>query len=96
MRKYEALFMVKPDLNEGETKNLFQQINDTITKNNGQVLSSGLYGQEKRKLCFPIKKFQEAIYYLVEFALEPPTINKIKAQYRLNEGILRFLILVKD
>ncbi|MDD5045177.1 MAG: 30S ribosomal protein S6 [Candidatus Omnitrophica bacterium] len=95
MKKYEAMFMVKPDLGEAETKNVFQQINDAITKNSGEIVTSGLWS-EKKPLYFTIKKYREAIYYLVEFNLDPLVITKIKSQYRMNEDILRSLILKKE
>jgi len=95
MKKYEAMFMIKPDLGENETKALFQQINDAITKNNGAIVSSGLWS-EKRPLFFAVKKCREAAYYLVEFNIDPLAITKIKSHYRLNEGILRTLILRQD
>jgi len=95
MKKYEAMFMVKPDLGESEMKALFQQINDTIAKNNGEVVTSGLWS-EKKPLYFTVKKYRDAVYYLVEFNLDPLAISKIRSQYRLNEGILRSLILKKD
>jgi small subunit ribosomal protein S6 len=95
MKKYEVMFMLKPDLGENETKALFQQINDVVTKNNGQILSSGLWS-EKKPLYFTVKKFKEAIYYLAEFNLDPLSIDKIKSQYRLNEDILRSLVIRRD
>ncbi|MCM8779582.1 MAG: 30S ribosomal protein S6 [Candidatus Omnitrophica bacterium] len=94
MNKYEALFMVKPDLSENETKVLFEQINDTIVKNNGAIINSGVWS-ERRPLCFTVKKYKEAVYYLTEFNLDPLVVAKVRAQYRLNENILRFLILAK-
>jgi len=95
MKKYEVMFMVKPDLGENETKSLFQLINDSITKNSGEIVSSGLWS-EKRPLYFTVKRCKEAIYYLVEFNLDPLSITKIKSQYRMNEDILRSLILKKE
>ena len=32
MNKYEAMFIVKPDLPEEERKNLFHQIDEIVTK----------------------------------------------------------------
>ncbi len=95
MRKYEAMFMLKPNLEEGQSKALFQQINDVISKSGGQITSSGLWS-ERRKLFFPVKKNREAIYYLSEFTIEPSAISKLKTQYRLNEEILRFMITRLD
>ncbi len=91
MNKYEAMFIIKPDLSEEERKTLFNQINDVVSKNNGNVLGSSVW-LEKRKLHFTIKKYQEGLYYLVNFSLSPLAIKEISHAYKLNENILRALI----
>jgi small subunit ribosomal protein S6 len=92
MNKYEAMFIVKPELNAEEKKTLFGQIADIIVKNNGKVSDANIW-LEKRKLCFRIRKHNEGTYYLVNFNLEAPAITKIKYAFKLNENILRVMIL---
>ena len=91
MRKYEAMFIIKPDLSEDEKKTLFNQISDAVTKNNGNV-SAGSVWSEKRKLYFPIKRYREGIYYLLNFTAMPTSLTDINHAYKLNENILRILI----
>ncbi|MCX5706538.1 MAG: 30S ribosomal protein S6 [Candidatus Omnitrophica bacterium] len=101
MNKYEAMVIIKPDLTETDSvkpdlpeeqrKALFQQINDVVTKNNGSISQSGLW-QERKKLFFPINKYNEGVYYLLNFASPPLVIKDIRHAYKLNENILRVLI----
>jgi len=91
MNKYEAMFVIKPDLSEEEKKALFNQINDLVIKHNGKVISANIWS-EKRKLYFPLKKYREAIYYLMNFNAMPLTIKDLNQAYKLNESILRVLI----
>ena len=91
MKKYEAMFILKPDLSEDEKKNLFSQISDIIIKNNGVVTAANIWS-EKRKLYFKIKKYDEGIYYIANFNSLPENIAKLNHAYRLNENILRVLI----
>jgi len=95
MNKYEAMVVVKPDLSEEDKKTLFRQIDDAVTKNNGQISQSAVWA-EKRKLYFPIKKFQEGIYYLVAFTAPSLAIKEIRNIYKLNENILRVLFTHMD
>jgi len=92
MKKYEALFIIKPDLSEDDKKTLFNQISDAVAKNGGQV-SSGAVWLERKKLFFPIKKCREGAYYLLNFTAEPKSITDINHAYKLNENILRILII---
>lgn len=92
MNKYEAMCIVKPDLGEEERKNLFSQINDAVTKNSGNITNSIVWS-ERKKLFFSIKKYNEGVYYLVDFTLDDPLkMPQIRQAYKLNEGILRVLI----
>ncbi|MDP3731854.1 MAG: 30S ribosomal protein S6 [Candidatus Omnitrophota bacterium] len=91
MKKYEAMFIVKPDLSEDEKKTLFNQIGEAVTKNNGNV-SGGSVLSEKRKLFFPIRRCREGTYYLLQFTAEPKSITDVNHAYKLNENILRVLI----
>lgn len=91
MNKYEAMFIIRPDLSEDEKKALFGQVQDAVTKNNGSVPQAGIWS-EKRPLCFTIKKYREGIYYLMNFSTPPESISEINRAYKLNENILRVLI----
>jgi small subunit ribosomal protein S6 len=91
MNKYEALFIIKPELSEEERKALFHQIQEAIVKNNGKVSGADIWS-EKRKLYFPIKRHQEGVYYLANFSLPAEAVAKIREAYRINENILRVMI----
>ncbi len=92
MHKYEAMFIIKPTLSEEERNILFNQISDAIVKNGGAITKAAIWS-EKRKLYFTIKKFQEGVYYLVNFNIAPAAIVKIGQAYKINENILRVLTL---
>jgi small subunit ribosomal protein S6 len=94
MSEYEAMLIVQPNINEERKKELFDGINDTASKNGAEIISSSVWS-EKRKLSYPIKKFQEGIYYLIAFKAGPAVISKLKQAYKLNENIIRLLIVKK-
>jgi len=94
MNKYEAMFIVKPTLSEDERKELFTQLADAVTKNNGSVEKAALWA-ERRKLWFPLRKFSEGVYYLVNFTADGTAVAKLRQTYKLNENVLRVLITVQ-
>ncbi|MCM8795129.1 MAG: 30S ribosomal protein S6 [Candidatus Omnitrophica bacterium] len=95
MNKYEAMFIIKPDLAQDDKESLFNQIKEVIAKNNGQVISSDIWA-EKRKFYFPIKKYSEGLYYLMNFNAASEAIRQISSTYKVNENILRFLIIRRE
>lgn len=92
MNNYEAMFIVRSDLDKDKTQQVCNQINEAVTKNKGSVVSSDIWA-EKRKLAYPIKKHKEGTYCLVRFNALPQDIFKINQEYRLNENILRVMII---
>ena len=101
MHKYEAMFILRPDMNESERASMFGQIKETFEKFSGQINNADIWS-EKRKLYFDITlkskaiKFKDGLYYLVVFDAPPLEIKKISAAFRLNESILRFMITAKE
>ncbi|MCX5712355.1 MAG: 30S ribosomal protein S6 [Candidatus Omnitrophica bacterium] len=95
MNKYEALFIIKPDLGEEDKKTLFNQISDCIVKNEGQVTSASIWA-ERKKLFFPLKRYKEGTYYLVNFNSPGSSLSKINNIYKMNESILRNLIVALE
>ncbi len=93
VRNYEALFIIKADLNEEDTNKVISAIGEIINKEGGKIEDSQIWG--KRPLAYEINKQKTGTYALFHFNLEPTAISKIKRLYRLNESILRTLILTK-
>ena len=91
MNKYEAMFIVKPELSEEDKKALFNSIGEAVTKHGGLISSSGVWA-ERRKMYFPINKHNEGVYYLLNFTLPPGAVKDITHAYGLNENILRVLV----
>ncbi|MDI6758731.1 MAG: 30S ribosomal protein S6 [Candidatus Omnitrophota bacterium] len=91
MKKYEAMFIIKPSLSEEERKNLFLHLSEVVTKNNGSV-SSGSVWAEKKKFFSPIEKYEEGLYYLMNFSIPALAIKEINHAYKLNENVLRVMI----
>jgi small subunit ribosomal protein S6 len=98
MKKYEAMFIIKPDLKDEEKTGLMKLIKEQIAKYRGIVTADQVWA-ERRKLAydlFPLggqARFKEGMYYLVNFDCDPLEIKSLNSVYGLNENILRFLIL---
>jgi len=94
MKKYEGMFIVKPDIAKEELEKTESSIESTITKNEGKV--EKLQKWARRRLAYSIKKYAEGEYYLCDFEIEPKTVSSLEASYKLNDNILRVLITVKE
>lgn len=93
MKKYEGMLIIKPDMTEEDLTRTVSFIEETISKNGGNVAKCEKWA--KRRLAYSVKRYVEGEYYLCEFDAEPKSIRPIEGAYRLNDNILRTLITVK-
>jgi len=92
MKAYEAMFIFKSDLKKEALLKVSTQVQEIIERENGSIEKKDEWG--KKSLAYPIKKYKEGIYYLINFHIDPEAITKLKRAFILNESILRTLITV--
>ncbi|HKV41101.1 MAG TPA: 30S ribosomal protein S6, partial [Blastocatellia bacterium] len=62
MRVFEVLFIIAPNVEEGELESLITQISDAATGQGATITKVDRMG--RRRLAYPIKKFKDG-YYVV-------------------------------
>ncbi len=94
MRNYEGVFIINPDLTADAAKNVVTQVQDAVQKYGGRI--DGVQDWGKRKLAYKIKKKQDGIYCILNFQIESTASKKLEQTLRLNDGLLRYLLINKD
>jgi len=92
MRNYELMILLDPNLQEEESSALLEKIKQTITANQGKIIKVNQWG--KRKLAYQIDKYQEAVYTIIDFELEPESIANIEKSIKFEEKIIRYLLVL--
>lgn len=96
MQRYEGMLIIRPQLSEEKREKITKKIEQLITQEEGKIKNFQLWGE--RRLADEIKKEKKGVYYLFHFsagrsATEPQVIDKIRKSCRLDEDILRLLIV---
>lgn len=86
---YRALFLIAPE-KQNELEDITGRIKSVITQNSGKISSENLMG--KKKVAYPVKKREEAVYLELGFEMLPRSVKDIRKQYRIDDDILRALI----
>ena len=94
MKNYEGVFIINPDLTSDLTKGVVAQIQETISKNGGRI--DGMQEWGKRRMAYKIKKRQEGYYVILNFQLDGPQTKKLDQFLRLNDQIIRHLLVSKE
>ena len=90
---YEVVMILKPDLGEEATAALVEKFK-TVIEQRGTVAEVDEWG--KRHLAYPIDDINEGYYVLMTFNAEPALPAELDRQMRINENVMRSLIVCKD
>ena len=90
-RDYEALVILKAAGTEQELAQHASQLEEQIKKLGGSIATSQSMG--RRKLAFRISRQTEGYYHLLRFRAPTEQVSELERLFRLNEVIVRFMIL---
>ena len=94
MVNYEGVFILDPDLAVDANKATVTQLQDLVTKNGGRV--DGLQDWGKKRLAYKINKKQDGNYIIINFQLDSQATKKLEQALRLNDNVIRYLLVNKD
>ena len=95
MNKYELMTIVNATLSQEEKDAIFKEATETVARNGGKVINNQVW-LDRHKFTFVLKKCTQGTYYLINFDCPAANVLKIKQTLKLNEKVLRFLILRLD
>ena len=91
LRTYELLSIIKPNIDSEEYDKLVEKIEEAITNLDGKVLSTDKMG--RKKLSYDIKDYRDGYFCVHNFEMAPEQVAKFNRQLRLNENVLRIMLL---
>ena len=101
-RDYECMFILRPDLSDQERDEIFDKIIKRIESLEGKVSSSKVWAKERNFYYFlrsrgaERKKFYKGSYWLVNFVIDKDKLDDLKETIRLEERILRSLVIKNE
>ncbi len=87
MNSYQLTLLLKNDLDETTR----QTILGSLTKSFGKLVKEDLWGS--KNLSYTIKHNDKAFFAHYEFEADPKTISALDKTVKLNEDILRYLLV---
>lgn len=91
--KYETIFIVDTTKSEEEIAALVEKFKSLIAAS-GELVKADDWG--KRRLAYPINDLTEGYYVLVEFNAAPDFPAELSRQYKITDGILRYIVINKE
>ena len=92
MRKYEIMFIVRPDVDESVVKNTVKTLEKTLTDNKATITLSKELGQ--KEFAYEIKKMKSGYYYLYNIeSQDDAAVKEFDRVAHIDENVLRHLVL---
>lgn len=90
MRKYEIMYILRPDLDKDATAKLNEKLAKTLTDKGAKITKTDEWGL--RDLAYAIEKVNKGYYVVLEVEAENAALNEFKRISNLDSNVLRFLI----
>jgi small subunit ribosomal protein S6 len=94
MTQYETTFLLSPNLEEEETDKIIMQMVEVVSTKKGKMINEDRWG--KRKLAYPIKKFEEAFYVFFLYEGDSDIPFELERRFKQSEAVLRYLTVKKE
>ncbi len=91
---YELVYILSPKLSDNDAEKKAQDFNQQIKENTTEIVLEDFWG--KKDLAYPIKKLEQGYYVLLQFKAERENIKKIDKKLKLEDEIIRYLLIKKD
>ncbi len=91
---YELMYVINPVLSAEQTKEIVERVSEYFGSNGAEVTDTVEMGSQR--LAYPIEKKRNGYYVNVFFNADGPFIAKLDRALRINEDILRHLVLRYD
>lgn len=93
MPTYTLTLLLKNDLDDKKRKGILDEIKGKIESDLGKITKEDLWGS--KNLAYKIKHQDKAYYAYFEFESEPSKISSLDKMIKLNEDVIRYLLIRK-
>ena len=90
MKNYELVYVVRPNAEDEVKEAVLNKIQEVISAN-GEVEKVDTWGN--KKLAYPIAKFTEGFYVLVNFKASADLPKELDRNLKINENVVRHMIV---
>ncbi|MDO4541376.1 MAG: 30S ribosomal protein S6 [Bacillota bacterium] len=91
MRNYEAMYVLRPDMDEEQVNAAVEKFSGIIAANGGEVTKVDHWG--KRRLAYEVKKLREGYYVLCYFKGGAELPKELERNFKISDEVIRFLVV---
>lgn len=94
MRKYELMYIIRPNLEEEGVKAVIERFQGIATDNGAEI--ENLKEMGKKRLAYEIDKFREGFYVLMNIVANSEAVSELERLLKINEDVIRYIIVKEE
>jgi small subunit ribosomal protein S6 len=94
MRKYEIMYIIRPNIEDEAKKALVERFNNVLSENGAEVTEAKDWG--KRRLAYEINDFRDGYYMLIQVNSAPEAVQEFDRLAKISEDIIRHIVIKKE
>ena len=94
MRKYEIMYIMRPDMEEEAQKGLIERFNTVLTDNGAEIEKVKEVG--KKRLAYEIEDYRDGYYVLINFSGDENSVNEFDRLAKFSDDIIRHMAVRED
>lgn len=91
MRKYEIMYIIRPNIEDEAKKALIERFNSILTDNGAELNETKDWG--KRRLAYEINDFRDGYYQLINVQAEAVAVDEFSRLAKISEDIIRHIVI---
>lgn len=89
MKKYEIMYIIRPDIEEEAQTALIERLNNVLTDNGAEI--EKVDEQGKRRFAYTINDYRDGYYVLINFTGDQNAIDEFDRQAKFSGDVLRHI-----
>ncbi|MDO8434874.1 MAG: 30S ribosomal protein S6 [Candidatus Binatus sp.] len=94
MRRYETIFILRPDAGDPQIKETIKRYEGIIVAGGGEMIETEEWGS--RELAYRIKGERRGYYVRLDYVSPGPVMNEVERNLKLSDTVLRYLSVLVD
>ncbi len=94
MRRYETIFILRPDLGESQIKQSLKRVGDIVSNGGGELIETDEWGM--RDLAYRIRRERRGYYVRLDYVADSAVMNELERNLKLMDESLRHLSVMVE
>ena len=94
-RKYEVMFIVRPDVSDEDREKLIAGFEATVTQGGGTVIARD-ETMGRRRLQYTVRKFNDGYYVILHINSGGALVAELERRLRVTEPVIKFITVRMD